>query len=50
MAGVLWTNEKLVAEQQFKLFKTRPIPVSTQASFMEINFAYKNKRCFSTEG
>ena len=48
--GVLWTNQNLVAEQKFKLFKTRPITVSTQASFMEINFAYKNKMCFSTEG
>ena len=32
-----------------KLFKTRPITVSTQDSFMEINFVYMNK-CFSTEG
>ena len=47
--AVLWTNQNLVAEQKFKLFKTRPITVSTQASFMEINFAYKNKRCFSTD-
>ena len=48
--AVLSTDQNLVAEQKLKLFKTRPTTMSTQASFMEINFAYKNKRCFSTEG
>ena len=48
--ALLWANQNQVAQQKFKLFKTRPITVSRQASFMEINFVYMNKRCFSTEG
>ena len=47
--AVLWPSQNLVAQLKFKLFKTRPITVSTQDSFMEINFVYMNK-CFSTEG
>ena len=41
---------KTLLLSKVQTFKTRPITVSTQASFMEINFAYKNKTCFSTEG
>ena len=43
--ALLWANQNQVAQQKFKLFKTRPITVSRQVSFMEINFVYMNKRC-----